>query len=149
MFRLHAFAVSYSGGLHNNSEYHGFDFGDKIEDGDRVGFILDAGEQELKIYIVQNDRPLGLAYTQKAPYASELYPVATFYQSPAVVEINEKKNVNIDHLLVRTDYLEKGESPTNLAVPKVSLIEIFGYLLADVPTESCEFIKFIKFRHPG
>ena len=85
------------------------DFGDRISDGDRIGFILDAGEQELKIYIVQNDWPLGLAFIQKAPYSRELYPGVLLGDSPAIVEINEKKNVSTDHLLIRTDYPEKGE----------------------------------------
>ena len=84
------------------------EFGEGIEDGDRIGFILNTGEQELKVYIVHNDRPLGLALVKKAPYASELYP-AVLIESPGIVEINEKKNVSTDHLLVRTDYPEKGK----------------------------------------
>ena len=94
-------------------------FGDGIEDGDRIGFILDAGEQELKIYIVQNDWPLGLAFIQKAPYSRELYPGVRLHGSQVIVEINEK-NVSTDHLLVRGDYPEKGERSTILAKEKGS-----------------------------
>ena len=92
------------------------DFSDSLEDGDRVAFILDAGEQELKIYIVQNDRPLGLAYIQKAPYVSEIYPAVVFAGS-GIVEIQEK-NTNTDNLLVRTDYVEKGKRSEILAIQK-------------------------------
>ena len=98
-----------------------YDLGDRIKDGDRIGFILDAGEQELKIYLVQNDWPLGLAFVQKAPYSSELYPVVRLAgDDQVIVEINEKKNVSTDHLLVRGDYPEKGERSTILANQKVS-----------------------------
>ena len=106
-------------------------FGDRIAYGDRIGFILDAGEQELKIYLVQNDRPLGLAFIQKAPYSSELYPAVSFGETPGIVEINEKKNVSTDHLLVRGDYPEKGERSANLVIQKVSLIETLKRLAAD------------------
>lgn len=94
--------------LHDNGELLVSSFGDGIEDGDRVGYILDLGEQELKIYIVQNDRPLGLAYIQKAPYASEIYP-AVVLAGPGSVEIKEKSPANVENLLVKSDYAVKGK----------------------------------------
>ena len=114
------FSGNSRGDLFDHSSVFVSDFGDYIEDGDRIGFILDAGEKELKVYIVQNDRPLGLAYIKKAPYAYKLYPAVLFHGSSAIVEINEKKNVSTDHLLVRGDYPEKGERSTVLAIQKVS-----------------------------
>ena len=94
--------------LHNNGELLVSGFTDGIEDGDRITYILDAGEQELKIYIVQNDRPLGLAYIQKAPYSNEIHPAVVF-AGPGTVEIKEKKDVNTDNLLTRMDYVERGK----------------------------------------
>ena len=35
------------------------EFGDHISDENKVGLILNVTENDLKIYIVQNDRPLG------------------------------------------------------------------------------------------
>ena len=114
--------------MHENDHCHVGNFGDHVTSGHRIGFILDAGEQELKIYIVQNDRPLGLAFVQKAPYASELYPAVIFHK-PGTVEITERKNVNTDDLLVRGDYPEKGGRSTVLVIRKVSEILQFQCLL--------------------
>jgi len=82
------------------------EFGDSIKNGDKIGLILDLEETELKIYIVQNDRPLGLAFVHSAPYANELHPVVSF-SSPGSVEINEKEAKELDKLLIRTDYPKK------------------------------------------
>lgn len=81
---------------------------DGIEDGDRIGFILETGEQLLKTYIVHNDRPLGLTFISMAPHDLELYP-AVVLADAGTVEINEKKNINTDKLLVGRHNPEKGE----------------------------------------
>lgn len=94
--------------LHDNGELLVSRFGDGLEDGDRVGYILDLGEQDLKIYITQNDRSLGLAYIQKAPYSSAIYP-AVVLSGPGSVEIKEKNDMNVENLLVRSDYQERSK----------------------------------------
>lgn len=79
------------------------DFGDQIRHGNRVGFILDLSDKELKIYIVQKDRPLGLAFVHSAPYPDELYPIFSFTGSGSA-DVKEKEISNLDSFLKRTDY---------------------------------------------
>ena len=90
------------------------EFGDFFGDGNKaqkIGFILDLTPNELKIYIVQNDRPLGLAFVHSAPYASKLHPTISFCES-GTVEIRDRtaEVSNLDGLLTRTDYPHKSES---------------------------------------
>lgn len=87
------------------------EFGDFFSEGNRVGFILDLAPNELKIWIVQNDRPLGLAFVHSAPYASQLHPTVCFSES-GTVEIKDRsaEAVDLDALLSRTDYPNKSES---------------------------------------
>lgn len=96
------------------------EFGDSIKNGDKIGLILDLEETELKIYIVQNDRPLGLAFVHSAPYANELHPVVSF-SSPGSVEINEKEAKELDKLLIRTDYPKKSKFIFLINKPRIFL----------------------------
>ena len=81
-------------------------FGDPVRGSQKTEFILDLGEKELKVYIVQEDRPLGLAFVHKAPYADEIYPVIAFTSSGSC-EIKEQDTKNLKDLLVKQDYKNK------------------------------------------
>lgn len=74
----------------------------------KIGLILDADEKELKIYIVENGRPLGLAYTQDAPFAKAIHPVVRF-TGPGTAEIKEKPVTDIETLLTAQDFPDKGK----------------------------------------
>ena len=103
-------AFFHYGDLKDNLKLLRLNFGDRrpISNGDRIAYILDLSEQELKIYIVYNDRPLGLAFIQKAPYSSSIHP-AVVLSNHGSVEIKEKNDMNVDNLLVRASSKEKGK----------------------------------------
>lgn len=82
------------------------EFGDVVSNGQKIGLIIDTNENELKVYIVQNGRPLGLAFVHPAPYSTELHPCISFCE-PGSVEIKAKETANLDALLTRSDYLHK------------------------------------------
>lgn len=77
-----------------------------VQNGHKIGFIIDLTGNELKIYIVQNGRSLGLAFVHPEPFSNELHPCVSFTQ-PGTVEITEKEPTNLDNLLIRADYPNK------------------------------------------
>ena len=103
------------------------EFGDFIKQGDKIGLILDLGENELKIYLIQNDRPLGLAFVHSAPYADKLHPTICF-SSEGSVEIKEKEATNLDNLLIRTDYLEKSMCAIILMFKLIFIVNLNFFL---------------------
>jgi len=83
------------------------EFGDRISDGEKIVFILDLTEKELKIYIIQNGRPLGLAFVHSAPYSGHLHPTISFC-SPGSVEVKEiQDKTGVESLLNRSDYIHR------------------------------------------
>lgn len=75
-------------------------FGKPIKNQARIGIIVDLTDQQLRIYIVQDGLPLGLAYRVTAPYSQPLYPVVHFCGSGRV-RIVPKSIDNLDQLLER------------------------------------------------
>ena len=98
----------FNGNLMDGSSLLVHEFGVSTGAKDKIGLILDAAEKELKIYLIQNGRPLGLAYQQEAPYAKAIHPVVMF-PAPGTVEIKQHPVTGIENLLTRQDFPNKGE----------------------------------------
>ena len=97
--------------MYGDAIFYHAKFGTKLAKQNRIGFLLDLTEKDLlKIYLLQNGRPLGLAFKQQAPFANEIYPMVQFkpnkvnFNSPAFVEIKEIEITNLiklDDLKIR------------------------------------------------
>lgn len=98
----------FNGNLMDGSSLLVHEFGQSTSAKDKIGLILDATPQDLKIYLVQNGRPLGLAYQQEAPYARAIHPVVMF-PAPGTVEIRQHPTIGIESLLARQDFANKGK----------------------------------------
>lgn len=85
-------AMKYLGNLSDGSSLLVSQFGDTIKSGDKVGLLLKLEEQDLKFYIIHNDRPLGLAFHIKSPYPTPLYPVVSF-NSNGQIRINRSSSI--------------------------------------------------------
>lgn len=98
----------FNGNLMDGSSLLLHEFGTNPDGQNKVGFILEKDEKQLKVYIVQNGRPLGLAYTQDAPFAKAIHPVVMFPR-PGTVEIKENPVTGVETLLTRQDFQNKGK----------------------------------------
>jgi hypothetical protein len=70
-------AMNYLGNLSDGSAGLVLAFGDHIKANDKVGLLLQLNDEDLKMYIFHNDRPLGLAFHVQSPYPKPLYPGKT------------------------------------------------------------------------
>jgi len=71
-------AMKYLGNLSDGSALLVQAFGDQIKNKDKIGLLLQLTDEDLKIYIFHNDRPLGLAFHVQSPYPKPLYPGKVF-----------------------------------------------------------------------
>ena len=67
-------AMKYLGNLSDGGCLLVQSFGDSINQGDKVGVLLQLTDAEMKMYLFHNNRPLGLAFHFQSPYPKPLYP---------------------------------------------------------------------------
>jgi hypothetical protein len=95
-------AMKYLGNLSDGSALLVQAFGDQIKNKDKIGLLLQLTDEDLKIYIFHNDRPLGLAFHVQSPYPKPLYPgkllsylIVKFYFLFLVVSFSSNGEVKI------------------------------------------------------
>ncbi|CAF1440667.1 unnamed protein product [Rotaria sordida] len=71
-------AMKYLGNLSDGSALLVSAFGNQIKQNDKIGILLQLTNEDLKMYIFHNERPLGLAFHISSPYPKPLYPVVSF-----------------------------------------------------------------------
>jgi len=67
-------AMQYLGNLSDGGALLVQAFGAPIKTNDKVGLLLQLTDEDSKVYIFHNDRPLGLAFNVQSPYPKPLYP---------------------------------------------------------------------------
>ncbi|CAF1460425.1 unnamed protein product [Didymodactylos carnosus] len=66
------------GNLSDGSQLLVGSFGPKIKQGDKIGLLLDLSNNELKLYLIHNDEPLGMAFHITGSYPTPLHPYVSF-----------------------------------------------------------------------
>ncbi|RWS02718.1 hypothetical protein B4U79_16587 [Dinothrombium tinctorium] len=72
------------GGFLSAQEYGKIQFGETIRGDDKVGLYLELDNEEFKMYIFHNDRPLGLAFYNRFWYRKPIFPAIIFVGNGSV-----------------------------------------------------------------